>query len=365
MVNRVLIAHFDHRTGHARAAGPGEFSARAFLTGRLTIRDATGIAASIAAARDEELDAADRQRRGPVAAELRAIGDRLADAIARTEAGIDFSDEEDVVGCSVGELRSLLAEIRRGLDHTEQWLRSSRPAVRDEPLVALVGPPNAGKSTLFNALTGGDRVVVSEIAGTTRDAIEASVALSAGDERRMIRLIDTAGLGSSADPHQEAAEARTRASVEAADLVVWCVPNDLAADLGPSPASMDRLLELRTKADLPRSPAASAAFLNAEHQRLDRLDITLSREGRPDDDEQGVESLVRRILGRLDADGVNGEPASTEAWRRLQATAVTDGASSVDRVDAILEGRPDEDGPPMPELVVAELLTALESIRRL
>lgn len=365
IVNRALIAHFDRRTGHARAAGPGEFSARAFLTGRLTIRDATGIAASIAAARDEELDAADRQRRGPVAAELRAIGDRLADAIARTEAGIDFSDEEDVVGCSVGELRSLLAEIRRGLDHTEQWLRSSRPAVRDEPLVALVGPPNAGKSTLFNALTGGDRVVVSEIAGTTRDAIEASVALSAGDERRMIRLIDTAGLGSSADPHQEAAEARTRASVEAADLVVWCVPNDLAADLGPSPAPMDRLLELRTKADLPRSPAASAAFLNAEHQRLDRLDITLSREGRPGDDEQGVEALVRRILGRLDADGVNGEPASTEAWRRLQATAVTDGASSVDRVDAILEGRPDEDGPPMPELVVAELLTALESIRRL
>ena len=156
IVNRVLIAHFDRRTGHARAAGPGEFSARAFLTGRLTIRDATGIAASIAAARDEELDAADRQRRGPVAAELRAIGDRLAGAIARTEAGIDFSDEEDVVGCSVGELRSLLAEIRRGLDHTEQWLRSSRPAVRDEPLVALAGPPNAGKSTLFNALTGGD-----------------------------------------------------------------------------------------------------------------------------------------------------------------------------------------------------------------
>ncbi|MCP4792154.1 MAG: hypothetical protein GY882_02290 [Actinomycetia bacterium] len=78
-----------------------------------------------------------------------------------------------------------------------------------------------------------------------------------------------------------------------------------------------------------------------------------------------MESLVRRILGRLDADGVNGEPASAEAWRRLQATAVTDGASSVDRVDAILEGHPDEDGPPMPELVVAELLTALESIRRL
>jgi len=365
IVNRVLIAHFDRRTGHARAAGPGEFSARAFLTGRLTIRDATGIAASIAAARDEELDAADRQRRGPVAAELRAIGDRLAGAIARTEAGIDFSDEEDVVGCSVGELRSLLAEIRRGLDHTEQWLRSSRPAVRDEPLVALAGPPNAGKSTLFNALTGGDRVVVSEIAGTTRDAIEASVALSAGDERRMIRLIDTAGLGPSADPHQEAAEARTRASVETADLVVWCVPNDLAADLGPPPASMDRLLELRTKADLPRSTAASRAFQNAEHQRLDRLDITLSREGRPGDDAQGVTALVRRILGRLDADGVNGEPASTEAWRRLQATAVTDGASSVDRVDAILEGLPDEDGPPMPELVVAELLTALESIRRL
>ena len=365
IVNRVLIAHFDRRTGHARAAGPGEFSARAFLTGRLTIRDATGIAASIAAARDEELDAADRQRRGPVAAELRAIGDRLAGAIARTEAGIDFSDEEDVVGCSVGELRSLLAEIRRGLDHTEQWLRSSRPAVRDEPLVALAGPPNAGKSTLFNALTGGDRVVVSEIAGTTRDAIEASVALSAGDERRMIRLIDTAGLGPSADPHQEAAEARTRASVETADLVVWCVPNDLAADLGSPPASMDRLLELRTKADLPRSTAASRAFQNAEHQRLDRLDITLSREGRPGDDAQGVTALVRRILGRLDADGVNGEPASTEAWRRLQATAVTDGASSVDRVDAILEGLPDEDGPPMPELVVAELLTALESIRRL
>jgi len=396
IVNRVLIAHFDRRTGHARAAGPGEFSARAFLAGRLSIQDATGIAASIAAARDEDLDAADRQRRGPVAAEVRAIGDRLADAIARTEAGIDFSDEEDVVGCSTGELRSLLDEIRHGLDLTGQRIRAIRPAARDAPVVALVGPANAGKSTLFNRLVGHDRVVVSEIAGTTRDAIEASVDLSIGDERRRIRLIDTAGFGRSQDPLRAPADARTRATLEAADLVICCVPNDLAegherdrwerlptsiggvlhvrtkgdlprskaadaACLNPE-ASIGGVLHVRTKGDLPRSKAADAACLNPEEEWLE---IALPSQGRSTGAEQGVESLVRRIVIQLDADGVGGESAATEAWRELQAAAVMQGASAVERVAAMIQGSRDADGPPMPEVVVAELLATLEAIRRL
>ena len=365
IVNRVLIAHFDHRTGHARAAGPGEFSARAFLAGRLTIQDATGIAASIAAARDEELDAADRQRREPVAAELRAIGDRLADAIARTEAGIDFSDEEDVVGCSNGELRDLLAEIRAGLQQTGQSIRASRPAARDEPVVALVGPPNAGKSTLFNRLVGHDRVVVSEIAGTTRDAIEAPVELSTGDgprTTRRIRLIDTAGLGPSRDPLQAPADARARATIDTADLVIWCVPNDLAEAVERASAPMGRMLEVHTKADLPRSAAASKACSDLEN---DRLEIALPEAGRAKGAEQGLDALLLRIWERLDQTGAGGEPAATGAWRELQARAVTAGASAVDRVEAMLLGRRAEDGPPMPEVVVAELLATLEAIRRL
>jgi tRNA modification GTPase len=367
IVNRVLIAHFDRRTGHARAAGPGEFSARAFLAGRLSIQDATGIAASIAAARDEDLDAADRQRRGPVAAEVRAIGDRLADAIARTEAGIDFSDEEDVVGCSTGELRNLLDEIRHGLDLTGQRIRAIRPAARDAPVVALVGPANAGKSTLFNRLVGHERVVVSEIAGTTRDAIEASVDLSIGDERRRIRLIDTAGFGRSQDSLRASADARTRATLEAADLVICCVPNDLAEGHERDrwerlPTSIGGVLHVRTKGDLPRSKAADAACLNPEEEWLE---IALPSQGRSTGAEQGVESLVRRIVIQLDADGVGGESAATEAWRELQAAAVMQGASAVERVAAMIQGSRDADGPPMPEVVVAELLATLEAIRRL
>jgi tRNA modification GTPase len=367
IVNRVLIAHFDRRTGHARAAGPGEFSARAFLAGRLSIQDATGIAASIAAARDEDLDAADRQRRGPVAAEVRAIGDRLADAIARTEAGIDFSDEEDVVGCSTGELRNLLDEIRHGLDLTGQRIRAIRPAARDAPVVALVGPANAGKSTLFNRLVGHERVVVSEIAGTTRDAIEASVDLSIGDERRRIRLIDTAGFGRSQDSLRASADARTRATLEAADLVICCTPNDLAEGHEPDrwkhlPASIGGVLHVRTKGDLPRSKATDAACLNPEEEWLE---IALPSQGRSTGAEQGVESLVRRIVIQLDADGVGGESAATEAWRELQAAAVMQGASAVERVAAMIQGSRDADGPPMPEVVVAELLATLEAIRRL
>lgn len=367
IVNRILIAHFDRRTGHARPAGPGEFSARAFLAGRLSVQEATGIAASIAAARDEDLAAADRQRRGPVAAELRTIGDRLADAIARTEAGIDFSDEDDVVGCSTGELRDLLAEITMSLHRAEEWIRGSRPAARDEPVVALAGPPNAGKSTLFNELIGHDRVVVSKIAGTTRDAIEASVELSIGDEHRLIRLIDTAGLGPSKDPLAAPADARTRATVETADLVIWCIPNDLADGGGPDRSailgpSVGRVLEVRTKADLPRSRQATAACPSSAHECLE-IALPDARASRCD--EQGLESLVRRIWETLEADGANGEPAATGAWRELQAAAVTDGAAAVDRAEAMLRGVPDDDGPPMPEVVVAELLTTLEAIRRL
>ncbi len=174
--------------GGARPAEPGEFTLRAFLAGRIDLTQAEAVLGVIDATGAAELDAALKQLAGGLAGPLRRLRDDLLELLAHLEAGFDFADE-DLPFIKVEELLSQLQAASSQVDELVKKLAfrgESAARVR----VALVGPPNAGKSSLFNALAGRQGAIVSEIAGTTRDYLTAELDL----DGIKCELIDTAGI---------------------------------------------------------------------------------------------------------------------------------------------------------------------------
>lgn len=219
----------------ARLAQPGEFTARAFLAGKMTLEQAEGVAAFIAAQHEEQLAAARDLKMGVPGAMYRLWADELTTLLALVEAGIDFTDQEDVVPIAPLRLRERLGLLRDAIV-THMGGASGTAAVDAQPRVALVGVPNAGKSTLFNAMLRRERAVASARAGTTRDVIEEELDLSkdvvgAGS----VMLADLPGLSHAATAEEGDASVRTEADVaaqqaaregvKAADVLVWCDPS--------------------------------------------------------------------------------------------------------------------------------------------
>jgi tRNA modification GTPase len=207
----------------ARAAEPGEFTARAYFNGRMGLEQAEGVAATIAAHNQQELAAARQLASGELARRLAPIMDEIVQALALVEVGIDFS-EEDVTFISADELRGRIDRLRGAIaDLIDTSARFDR--LSHEPQFVLIGRPNAGKSTLLNALAGIERSIVSPIAGTTRNLLSAEVAL----DRGIVRLIDAAGIDDSPPPADKASPASAIArqmheqamrAVESADFVL-------------------------------------------------------------------------------------------------------------------------------------------------
>lgn len=183
-----MLLESAHGLG-ARPAGPGEFTARAYLNGKMDLVRAEAVAAVIAAQSDQQLRAAQALLHGRLTGLADGCQAQLADLLALIEAGIDFSEEE-IDFITPARTIERIADVRTALEDLRET------SVRQEhldslPRVMLVGPPNVGKSTLLNRLTGLDRAICSPIAGTTRDVLSAPLSLPHGD----CLLLDAAGLG--------------------------------------------------------------------------------------------------------------------------------------------------------------------------
>lgn len=199
----------------ARAAEPGEFTQRAFLNGKLELSQAEAVADLIHARSRRAVDAAHQQLEGRLGDHIRTFRQQVIDATAMVELELDFV-EEDVEFADKEGLERLLQDLDRELVELLQTYETGR-LVKDGVRTVFIGQPNAGKSTLLNTLIGSDRAIVTEIAGTTRDTIDADWSY----EGLLFKLIDTAGLRETDDRVEAEGVKRSRMAFEQADLVVY------------------------------------------------------------------------------------------------------------------------------------------------
>ena len=330
LLARMLLDHLI--ASGARHAEPGEFTARAYFSGRIDLAEAEGVAATIAAHGEAELRAARQLLTGELSSRLRPPMHLLVDTLALVEAGIDFSDE-GISFIAGEELLRRVGEIDDSLsDLTENSARFE--PLTHEPTLVLVGRPNAGKSTLLNALAQRDRAIVSPVAGTTRDALSAEVRLARG----MVRVVDVAGLeeigdaGDGRDAIEDQMDRHARRAIEAADFVV--LVRDATDDRVPLAMSRAADLIVETKADLANVATTPQSVSARTGQGMDQL---------------------RDRLDQL----AFGRPASggTLALNARHLAAIADARQSLARAREIaMSGGP--------ELVALELRDALDDLGR-
>jgi len=249
----------------ARLAEPGEFTFRAYTAGKLDLTQAEGVAATIAAVSDSQLRAATLLRQGRLGSLAETLVDRLSDTLALVEAGIDFSDEEDVAPIAPADLADRLRDMQAELD---ALLTKSRSwgAVEALPRVVLVGPPSTGKTALFNALLGRTRAVVDPMPGTTRDVLSEPLTLTNAQGQTVeCMLVDLAGLDEPAEALDAQMQRAARDAIDRADLLLLLRATDQPADWQPPAPLPDACprLRLQTKSDL--SPDESASPRPDDH----------------------------------------------------------------------------------------------------
>ena len=201
----------------ARLAEPGEFTLRAFLNGRIDLMQAEAVADLIDAATPLQARAAFDQLNGTLTLAIAAIDAALFDLVARLEASVDFP-EEGYHFVEPGELAAAIDTIR---ERTTSLLRDAKRGriLREGLQVAIVGAPNVGKSSLFNALVGASRAIVTTIPGTTRDLVSETIDL----EGLRVTVVDTAGLRATDDRVESEGVSRATAAAANADLILFVV----------------------------------------------------------------------------------------------------------------------------------------------
>ncbi len=245
-----------------RPAEPGEFTRRAFENGKLDLTAVEGLADLVAAETQGQRAQALRQMQGLLGKRAESWRERLIRALALVEARIDFSDEADVpeelAGPALAIARGLAGEIEAALADGHRGER-----LREGLVVAIAGPPNAGKSTLLNRIARREAAIVSPYAGTTRDVIEVHLDLGG----LPVTLLDTAGIRETDDPVEKEGVRRARERAAAADLVLWVVDASDAGSVsaaarqteGQEPPTSPPVIAEAARGAAVRNPGAASA----------------------------------------------------------------------------------------------------------
>ena len=306
-----------------RLAEPGEFTRRAFLNGKMDLTQAESVADVIHSANRAELENAHRLLGGALSKKIAALASQVKDISARLELDVDFAEEEADPDFAGWEARfvSVRESIRQILDSFHGKASLSRL-----PLAVLYGAPNAGKSSLVNALLGEDRILVSDIPGTTRDFVEVRLFLHGGE----IRLVDTAGIAEQATDALDALSMqKSREILEEADMKILVVDGAHVSEGG----NLQPDLIVYSKSDLHGStpacdpnatPAAGAAQTAA-------LQVS-SKTG------EGLDALRQAINSRLFKDAANSEDLWITSER--EKACLEDALAGVDRVLNLLKNNP-------------------------
>jgi len=325
-----------------RLAEPGEFTRRAFENGKLDLGQAEAVADLIDAETEMQARQAVDQLAGALGRRHDAWRSGLVGILARLEAVVDFPDEElppDAIASVNRALRALAGELDDALADAGRGRR-----VREGYRIAVVGAPNAGKSSLFNALSGHDGAIVTAVPGTTRDVIEAHLVLGG----YKVLLADTAGLRETADPIEAEGVRRARAWADSADLRLWVF--DQAAAGGQWRDGIDQVragdFAVFNKSDLPAGADAGAAAAFTADKLLEIISISVS--------DEDIEPLLTRLTRRVMADSAGAEfPAATRSRHVAQLRSARAG---LDRAMAHLSE---------PELAAEDVRLAARALERI
>ena len=222
ILNKVLALLIENG---CRQAGPGEFTQRAYLNGKMDLSQAEAVADLIASSNKATHQMAMSQLRGHFSSQLAMLREQLLKLTSLLELELDFSDHEDLEFAD----RSELLELTKTIDnHITRLARSfeTGQALKQGIPVAIVGKTNVGKSTLLNALLKDDRAIVSDIHGTTRDTIEDTIDING----ITFRFIDTAGIRQTSDEVEQIGIERTYAAIEKARIVLWLIDTNPTAE---------------------------------------------------------------------------------------------------------------------------------------
>ncbi|MCD8147638.1 MAG: tRNA uridine-5-carboxymethylaminomethyl(34) synthesis GTPase MnmE [Clostridiales bacterium] len=323
----------------ARQAGPGEFTRRAFLNGKLDLVQAEAVIDLIDAETDQAAKNAAGQLTGAMSRRINEIYDQLVDLMAHFHAVLDYPDE-DIDPFESREISQYAASAAADLAALEATYRRGRQ-LTEGVATAIVGAPNAGKSSLLNALLGYERAIVTDIPGTTRDTVEEKAQMGGV----LLRLIDTAGLRDTADAVERLGVARSRAALERAELALVVIDgsrpmSDQDRAVLAAASAAERVLVLVNKADLPQQIDLS------ELDGCECLSVSAKTQA-------GLPELERRVGALFAQDGV---PSGQLLTNARQAEAVGRAAKSLQRVQSALDA-----GMP-PDAVLSDVEEALDAL---